>query len=163
MNFALILLTSVAITGCRFAPMTRFEVANYVRSRTGRLLFTMEKEKTDSRANVLWHVHCVSDGLDFDVHDHQQFEIVYAERHLTDNYKYSLVQAHIDELDLGDGIEFVCEEGNTFYDYDNYFTVTYSDYDDLLEKYERVTKMFQTTSSFTTKMMRRSILMMTTS
>lgn len=138
--FALILLTAMMVTGCRFVPMTRLEVYNYVRSRTGRVFFTMEKEKKDSSSEVMWHVHCVSDGLDFDVRDSQQFEIVYAERHLSDNYMYSLVQAHIDELDLGDGIEFVCEEGNTFYDYDNYFTVYYSDYDDLLEKYERITK-----------------------
>ena len=96
--FALILLTAMMVTGCRFVPMTRLEVYNYVRSRTGRVFFTMEKEKKDSSSEVMWYVHCVSDGLDFDVRDSQQFEIVYAERHLSDNYMYSLVQAHIDVL-----------------------------------------------------------------
>ena len=137
---AIVVFIAISITGCRFRPMSGFEVYKYVHSRTGRYLFTMSKEKVvEDGSAVNWTIHCSRDGLEFHVHDRLQFEIVYAERNLSDDYRYSLIQAHLDELDLGDGIEFVNENGYTFSDYDNYFSVYYSDYDDFVKKYERVT------------------------
>lgn len=47
----------------------------------------------------------------------------------------------MDELPLGDGIEYVCEDGNTTSKYTNYFELTYVDMEDLNKKYDRLTEI----------------------
>ena len=129
------------LSGCRFHQMNRFEIYSYVHKLTGRYLFTLSKEKDEDGDFKYWNVHDLKNDMVFHVYDHLSLDLFYAERAITDDFTYTLVTENIDDLPLGDGIEYICEDGNTNWEKANYFELTYVDMEDLDEKYERLTKI----------------------
>lgn len=129
------------LSGCRFTPMNGFEIYSYVHKVTGRYLFTLKKVNDDTNSYQYWNVHDLKNNMVFHVYDHLDFNLFYAERMLANDFTYTLINENMDELPLGDGIEYVCENGNTTGKYANYFELTYVDMEDLNKKYDRLTEI----------------------